>query len=75
MKRISKGCLGTMLVWGLMWGVCPAADKVEPKTEAERINYSVGYQIGGDYQRQGWEVNPEILIQGIRDAVSRANPL
>ena len=36
---------------------------------SRRINYSIGYQIGGDFKRQGWQLQPEILIQGIRDAV------
>lgn len=71
MKKILAGCLGVVL----LSGVCLAADKAELRDEADRINYSVGYQIGGDFQRQGWKMNPEVLTQGIRDAIEKAAPL
>jgi FKBP-type peptidyl-prolyl cis-trans isomerase FklB len=35
----------------------------------------VGYQIGGDFRRQGVEMNAEALVQGIRDALSGAQPM
>jgi len=38
--------------------------------EKDRISYSVGYQIGGDLKKQGLEVNPELLLQGARDAMA-----
>jgi len=72
MKRVwAAGFLGVLLVSG----ACLAADKMELKDETDRINYSIGYQIGGDFLRQGWKINPEILNQGIRDAVDRNSPL
>jgi len=40
----------------------------------ERINYSLGYQIGGDLKRQRVEINREALLQGIEDAVNAADP-
>ncbi|MDA8126474.1 MAG: peptidylprolyl isomerase [Deltaproteobacteria bacterium] len=72
MKRVWAGCLGVAI---FLSGVCLAADKMELKDETDRINYSVGYQIGGDFQRQGWKMSPEILTRGIRDAVEKAAPL
>jgi len=38
--------------------------------EKARVNYSVGYQIGDDFKRQGVEINPEALVKGIQDALS-----
>ena len=55
--------------------VCLAADKVELKNDVDRINYSVGYQIGGDFKAQGVELNPEALVQGIQDALKKNDPL
>jgi len=48
-----------------------------PKLEDEtaRINYSLGYQIGGDFKRQGVELNPEAVVKGMQDAMSGAEPL
>ena len=71
MKKIIMGCLFVVLIHGL----CLAESKVVPNNETDRINYSIGYQIGGDFQRQGWKLNSEMLTQGIRDAVENADPL
>lgn len=71
MKIISVICFIIFVVQGM----CFAAGKADIKDEADRINYSIGYQIGGDFQQQKWEVRPEILIRGIKDAVGKNNPL
>lgn len=51
-----------------------AAEPVKFETEAEKASYSVGYQVGGDFQRQGWEINPDAMVQGLRDAISKSEP-
>lgn len=65
-----------LVLWLLLlplsaWG----ADQPELKTEKDKINYSVGYQIGGDFKKQGVELSPEILVRGIQDALSEVSPL
>ena len=45
-------------------------EKLDLEDEKAKINYSVGYQIGGDFKRQGVEINPEMLVKGIQDALS-----
>ena len=62
-------------VLGLLCGVCPAAGPVELKTENDKINYSVGYRLGADFRRQEVEIKPDMLLQGIEDAVSGGKPL
>ena len=42
--------------------------------ETTRINYSLGYQIGGDFKRQKIELNAEAVVQGIHDALSGGKP-
>jgi FKBP-type peptidyl-prolyl cis-trans isomerase FklB len=42
--------------------------------EVARINYSVGYQIGGDFKRQGVEMNSDAIVRGIADALAEATP-
>ena len=51
-----------------------AAEALELEDETSRINYSLGYQIGGDFKRQGVEMDAEAVVQGIRDALSGAEP-
>ena len=43
--------------------------------EAARINYSLGYQIGGDFKRQGIELNPQAVVKGMEDALSGGTSL
>jgi FKBP-type peptidyl-prolyl cis-trans isomerase FklB len=56
-------------------GVCPAGEKPEPKDESDRIGYSIGYQIGGDFKRQGVELRSDLVVKGIEDALAGAEPL
>ncbi len=55
--------------------VCLAAEKQELANGNDRVSYSVGYQVGGDFKRQGVELNPDLFVKGIQDAMSGAKPL
>ena len=59
----------------LMSNLCLAEEKPDLEDEKAKANYSVGYQIGGDFKRQGVEINPEALVKGIQDAISGRTPL
>jgi FKBP-type peptidyl-prolyl cis-trans isomerase FklB len=65
--------LPAVLAWSLAMPVV-AADALDFEDETTRVNYSLGYQIGGDFKRQGVEMNAEAVVQGIRDALSEAKP-
>ena len=60
---------------GLAYGVCMAAEPVKPTTENDKISYSVGYRLGGDFKRQNIEINPDMLIQGMKDAAGEGEPV
>jgi FKBP-type peptidyl-prolyl cis-trans isomerase FklB len=55
--------------------VCLAAEPPALDSDTAKINYSVGYQIGGDFKRQGVEMQQEMVLRGIQDALSGAEPL
>jgi FKBP-type peptidyl-prolyl cis-trans isomerase FklB len=42
--------------------------------ETTRINYSLGYQIGGDFKRQSVDIDAKAVVQGIRDALAGSTP-
>mgnify|MGYP001821575586 FL=1 len=65
--------LPAVLAWSLAMPVV-AADALDFEDQTTRVNYSLGYQIGGDFKRQGVEMNAEAVVQGIRDALSEAKP-
>ncbi|GAB4227707.1 MAG: macrophage infectivity potentiator Mip [Deltaproteobacteria bacterium] len=64
----------TILVFAILSGVCRAGEAPELEGEKEKINYSIGYQIGGDFKRQGIELDPDLLVLGIRDAAGGVEP-
>jgi FKBP-type peptidyl-prolyl cis-trans isomerase FklB len=55
-------------------GVC-AQEPLKLDDETARINYSLGYQIGGDFKHQGIELNAEAVVKGMQDALSGSEPL
>ncbi|MGD8854412.1 MAG: FKBP-type peptidyl-prolyl cis-trans isomerase [Gammaproteobacteria bacterium] len=59
----------------LLAGLATAGEKVELKSENDKLNYSVGYQLGGDFRRQDVEINPEIVVRGMQDAIAGEKPL
>ena len=48
--------------------------KLDLQDETTRINYSLGYQIGGDFKKQGVEIDAEAVTQGIKDALAGGEP-
>jgi len=60
---------------GLLYCTCLAAEQVELKNDDDRATYSIGHRMGSDFKRQGIDINPEVLVQGVQDAVSGAKPL
>jgi FKBP-type peptidyl-prolyl cis-trans isomerase FklB len=55
-------------------GAAAAQDSMNLEDETDRISYSLGYQIGGDFKRQHVQMNGTAVVQGIQDALSDADP-
>jgi FKBP-type peptidyl-prolyl cis-trans isomerase len=51
-----------------------AEDAVDLDDGNNRINYTLGYQIGDDFKRQGVDIDAEAMLQGIQDAAAGADP-
>jgi FKBP-type peptidyl-prolyl cis-trans isomerase FklB len=62
------------VVFCLLSAPLTATEALDFKDETTRVNYSLGHQIGGDFKRQGVEMNDEAVVQGIRDALEGAEP-
>ena len=74
------------LLYGL--GVCAAEQQAEVKTKApeylnnieistdeEKVNYSLGFELGKELKDQELKLLPEVLLKGAEDAVSGSKPL
>jgi len=46
-----------------------------PKTQKEKASYAVGLNIGSGLHRDGVDVDPNMLLRGIKDAMAGAKPL
>jgi len=63
------------LVLGQLPSSAGTGEPVGPEGEKGKVGYAVGYQVGGDFRRQGLSVNPEMVVQGVLDALAGAAPL
>ena len=70
-----KSAWSLVLSMVLLLGVGFAGDTPEVKEEKDKISYSVGYQVGRDFKRQGVDLNPELLVRGVQDGMSGGKPL
>ena len=62
-------------MWALLLlPAVPVGETVEPDAKAREVAYSIGYQVGGDFRRQGLKINPELVIQGVLDAMAGSEP-
>ena len=70
MKR-TQGAVAMLL---LSFGLCAAGETPEIRDTSDRISYSIGYQIGGDFKRQGTDLKADLVVQGIQDALKGDKP-
>ena len=59
-----------------LWGTqASAQDPSVLKDQKDKVSYSIGLKIGGDFKQQGFDLNADVLAAGIRDALSDKKPL
>jgi FKBP-type peptidyl-prolyl cis-trans isomerase FklB len=59
----------------LLSGPSLAAEVPDLEDEKQKLSYSIGYQVGGDFRRQGLEIEPELVVKGVLDALAGSEPL
>ena len=69
-----KKIITTIISVFLLYGLCFAEEKPDLNKEKDRVSYSIGFQIGGDFRQQGRDIDPDALLKGIEDALSAAEP-
>jgi len=75
LKKLPIGALMSVALLAIQSAGVRAAEPVKLDNRTARINYSLGYQIGGDFKRQGIEMDADAVVKGIEDALSGAEPL
>jgi FKBP-type peptidyl-prolyl cis-trans isomerase FklB len=71
MRNVLMVGIGLTILSGPSW----AAEAPDLEDEKQKISYSVGYQVGGDFRRQGLEIDPELVVKGVLDAQAGSEPL
>jgi FKBP-type peptidyl-prolyl cis-trans isomerase FklB len=68
----SKYQIIAVTLFGLWHGACLAQAQMD---DDSIVLYSLGYELGKDIQQQQLELNQEIILQGIKDALAGSEPL
>jgi len=50
------------------------ASIAELASEDERLGYTIGYQVGGDFRRMQTALDPDLVVEGLRHALERTPP-
>jgi len=66
MRVVCCTVVGLALLAGSAFAEAPA----ELKTQKEKVSYIIGADIGSNFKRQGIEVEPDIVIRGMKDVLS-----
>ena len=66
--------LPTTIFFCLLAGVVSAAEQSPLADESDRINYSIGHQIGTDFKRQKVELSKHALRLGLQDGQAGEQP-
>jgi FKBP-type peptidyl-prolyl cis-trans isomerase FklB len=66
--------LSTIFSIFLLSGLCLAGEKPVLATQTDKESYSLGYQFGENLKFQGLDINLDIYLAGIRDALSGNKP-
>ena len=67
--------LSTSILFCLLTANVMAAEQVTLSDEADRINYSIGHQIGTDFKRQKVKLDEQALSLGLQHGQTGAAPL
>jgi len=59
----------------LLQGVSVAGDPPELKSDADRIGYSLGHQVGTDLHRQAVKADTDAILRGLEDGLAGNPPL
>jgi FKBP-type peptidyl-prolyl cis-trans isomerase FklB len=70
--RVSACALSIGLGLGALQGV--AAQTTALKNDKEKLSYSIGLEVARNFKRNAVEVDPSLVLQGLNDGLSGAQP-
>jgi FKBP-type peptidyl-prolyl cis-trans isomerase FklB len=73
--QFMKKLIAVALVLSLFGGAVLAQKKEAPKTQKEKVSYSIGVNIGKNMKMQGLEIEQGFLTQGLKDGLNSAKTM
>jgi FKBP-type peptidyl-prolyl cis-trans isomerase FklB len=69
--------LRTVAVVGILLFACQAnaGENLVLKSQKDKMSYIIGMDLGRNFQKQGIDIDPDILAQGIKDGLSGGKAL
>jgi FKBP-type peptidyl-prolyl cis-trans isomerase FklB len=52
-----------------------AEENLVLKSQKDKVSYIIGMEIGKNFKKQSIDIDPDILVKGIKDAISGGKPL
>ena len=69
--------LRLVLILSMMIAASPvlAEEKTELKTQKDKQSYAIGHDMGNNLKKNGIEIDPDLIVKGLKDALSGGKPL
>lgn len=64
----------TLLTAACMLMLAAPGYAATPKTDEQKINYIIGYQLGAQLGRDGIKINDKMLLLGVKEAMAKTPP-
>ena len=64
---MTKGC---WILMAIIIGTGAATAQLKPTSDLEMTSYAIGVDIGKSFRMQGAVINPDLLAQGLKDALA-----
>jgi FKBP-type peptidyl-prolyl cis-trans isomerase FklB len=70
MNEMLQRCLMMFVGLALVASQAFAKDPIVLKTDKDKLSYSIGVSIGRNFNSDGTEVDPEVLMQGLKSSLA-----
>lgn len=72
-KMMKQACIFVVAI--SLASAASAQERAPLKEEKDKVSYSIGLDIGNTFKKQNMDLDLDILISGMRDAIGGAKPL
>src|SRR5262245_51586987 len=73
--NLMKIRLATVMIMGLGAALAQADDKDSLKDQKAKVSYSIGVSLGNQWRQQDIDIDSELVLRGIKEAMAGTNTL